>query len=55
MSSLDDNKSANGLLMLFVHTCEQFLTYPNNSLLHDGYALNDFKRFKNTCSSWIGK
>lgn len=38
MSSLDDRQLANGLVDAFVHTCEQYLTYPNSSLLHDGYA-----------------
>ena len=38
MSSLDDRQLANGLVDAFVHTCEQYLTYPNTSLLHDGYA-----------------
>lgn len=38
MSSLDDRQLANGLVDAFVHTCEQYLTYPNSSVLHDGYA-----------------
>lgn len=38
MDSLDDRQLANGLVDAFVHTCEQYLTYPNDSLLHDGYA-----------------
>ena len=38
MSTLDDRQLANGLIDAFVHTCEQYLTYPNTSLLHDGYA-----------------
>lgn len=38
MSTLDDRQLANGLVDAFVHTCEQYLTYPNTSLLHDGYA-----------------
>lgn len=38
MSSLSDRQLANGLVDAFVHTCEQYLTKPNSSLLHDGYA-----------------
>lgn len=38
MSSLSDRQLANGLVDAFVHTCEQYLTKPNTSLLHDGYA-----------------
>lgn len=38
MSTLDDRQLSNGLVDAFVHTCEQYLTYPNTSLLHDGYA-----------------
>ena len=46
MSSLDDRQLANGLVDAFVHTCEQFLTYPTTSLLHDGYALTILKGLK---------
>lgn len=52
MSSLDDRQLANGLVDAFVHTCEQFLTYPTNSLLHDGYALTILKGLKSLAVNW---
>lgn len=52
MSSLDDRQLANGLVDAFVHTCEQFLTYPTTSLLHDGYALTILKGLKNLAVNW---
>jgi len=38
MSTLSDTQLANGLVDAFVHTCEQYLTCTNTSLIHDGYA-----------------
>lgn len=52
MSSLDDRQLANGLVDAFVHTCEQFLTYPTTSLLHDGYALTILKGLKTLAVDW---
>jgi NADP-dependent alcohol dehydrogenase len=52
MSTLDDRQLANGLVDAFVHTCEQFLTYPNTSLLHDGYALTILKGLKTLAVDW---
>jgi NADP-dependent alcohol dehydrogenase len=52
MSSLDDRQLANGLVDAFVHTCEQYLTYPNNSLLHDGYAQTILKGLHNLANNW---
>ena len=52
MSSLDDRQLANGLVDAFVHTCEQFLTYPTTSLLHDGYALTILKGLKTLAVNW---
>ena len=52
MSSLDDRQLANGLVDAFVHTCEQFLTYPTSSLLHDGYALTILKGLKTLAVDW---
>jgi NADP-dependent alcohol dehydrogenase len=52
MSTLDDRQLANGLVDAFVHTCEQFLTCPNNSLLHDGYALTILKGLKALAVDW---
>jgi len=52
MSSLDDRQLANGLVDAFVHTCEQFLTYPTTSLLHDGYSLTILKGLKTLAVDW---
>ena len=52
MSSLDDRQLANGLVDAFVHTCEQFLTYPTTSLLHDGYSLTILKGLKTLAVNW---
>ena len=52
MSSLDDRQLANGLVDAFVHTCEQYLTYPNNSLLHDGYAQTILRGLKDLAVNW---
>ena len=52
MSSLDDRQLANGLVDAFVHTCEQYLTYPNTSLLHDGYAQTILKGLHKLAQEW---
>lgn len=52
MASLDDRQLANGLADAFVHTCEQFLTYPTTSLLHDGYSLTILKGLKTLAVDW---
>ena len=52
MSSLDDRQLANGLVDAFVHTCEQYLTYPNESLLHDGYSETILKGLHTLAINW---
>ncbi len=52
MSTLDDRQLANGLVDAFVHTCEQYLTYPNNSLLHDGYSETILKGLHKLALDW---
>lgn len=52
MSTLDDRQLANGLVDAFVHTCEQYLTYPNSSLLHDGYAQTILKGLHILAQDW---
>ena len=52
MSSLDDRQLANGLVDAFVHTCEQYLTYPNTSLLHDGYSQTILKGLHILAQDW---
>ena len=46
MVTLSDRQLANGLVDAFVHTCEQYLTCPNSSLLHDGYSETILKGLK---------
>ena len=42
-----------GLVDAFVHTCEQYyLTYPNTSLLHDGYAQTILKGLHKLAQEW---
>ena len=52
MSSLDDRQLANALVDAFVHTCEQYLTYPNESLLHDGYSETILKGLHSLAINW---
>ena len=52
MSTLDDRQLSNGLVDAFVHTCEQYLTYPNTSLLHDGYAQTILKGLHTLSMDW---
>ena len=52
MSTLSDRQLANGLVDAFVHTCEQYLTCPNTSLVHDGYAETLLKGLAKLASDW---
>lgn len=52
MSSLDDRQLANGLVDAFVHTCEQYITCPNDSLLHDGYSETILKGLVSLAKDW---
>jgi len=52
MITLDDRQLANGLVDAFVHTCEQYLTCPNTSLLNDGYAETILKGLVALSDSW---
>ena len=55
MSTLDDRQLANGLVDAFVHTCEQYLTYPNTSLLHDGYSQTILKGLHKLAQEWANR
>ena len=52
MSTLSDRQLANGLVDAFVHTCEQYLTCLNTSLLHDGYAETILRGLVKLASTW---
>jgi NADP-dependent alcohol dehydrogenase len=52
MSTLSDRQLSNGLVDAFIHTCEQYLTKPNSSLLHDGYAQTILKGLVELAKDW---
>jgi len=52
MSTLSDRQLANGLVDAFVHTCEQYLTCPNTSLLHDGYSETILRGLFSLAQTW---
>jgi NADP-dependent alcohol dehydrogenase len=52
MSTLSDRQLANGLVDAFVHTCEQYLTCPNTSLLHDGYSETILRGLVSLAKDW---
>lgn len=52
MSTLSDRQLSNGLVDAFVHICEQYLTRPNASLVHDGYAETLLKGLVKLANDW---
>jgi NADP-dependent alcohol dehydrogenase len=52
MITLSDRQLANGLVDAFVHTCEQYLTKTNTSLLHDGYSETILKGLVSLAKGW---
>lgn len=52
MSTLNDRQLANGLVDAFVHTCEQYVTYPTTSLVNDGYAQTLLKGLVLLANTW---
>jgi len=52
MSTLSDRQLANGLVDAFIHTCEQYITKPNSSLLHDGYAQTILRGLVKLSQDW---
>ena len=52
MSTLDDRQLANGLVDAFVHTCEQYVTYPTTSLINDGYAETLLRGLVKLVNTW---
>lgn len=47
MATLPERQIANGLIDSFIHTCEQYLTYPTGALVQDGYCEALLKTLKN--------
>ncbi len=52
MSTLNDRQLGNGLVDAFVHTSEQYLTYPTPALVNDGYAETLFRGLVTLANTW---
>jgi NADP-dependent alcohol dehydrogenase len=52
MATLSDRQLGNGLVDAFVHTSEQYLTYPTTSLVNDGYAETLFRGLVKLADTW---
>lgn len=52
MSTLNDRQLGNGLVDAFVHTSEQYLTYPTPVLVNDGYAETLFRGLVTLANTW---
>jgi len=52
MSTLSDRQLANGLVDAFVHTCEQYITYPTDAIVQDGFAETLLKGLVTLADTW---
>ena len=52
MATLSDRQLGNGLVDAFVHTSEQYLTYPTSALVNDGYAETLFRGLVTLSDTW---
>lgn len=52
MATLSDRQLGNGLVDAFVHTSEQYLTYPTSALVNDGYAETLFRSLVKLADTW---
>jgi len=52
MSTLSDRQLGNGLVDAFVHTSEQYITYPTTALVNDGYAETLFRGLVQLADTW---
>ena len=52
MATLSDRQLGNGLVDAFVHTSEQYLTYPTTALVNDGYAETLFRGLVTLADTW---
>ncbi len=52
MSTLSDRQLGNGLVDAFVHTSEQYITYPTTALVNDGYAETLFRGLVTLANTW---
>lgn len=52
MATLSDRQLGNGLVDAFVHTSEQYITYPTTALVNDGYAETLFRGLVQLANTW---
>jgi len=52
MATLSDRQLGNGLVDAFVHTSEQYITYPTTALVNDGYAETLFRGLVKLADTW---
>jgi NADP-dependent alcohol dehydrogenase len=52
MATLSDRQLGNGLVDAFVHTSEQYITYPTSALVNDGYAETLFRSLVKLADTW---
>ena len=52
MATLSDRQLGNGLVDAFVHTSEQYITYPTSALVNDGYAETLFRGLVTLADTW---
>ena len=52
MATLSDRQLGNGLVDAFVHTSEQYITYPTTALVNDGYAETLFRGLVKLSDTW---
>ena len=52
LGTLSDTQLANGLVDAFMHTSEQYITYPTSSLVNDGYAETLFRGLAQLAKTW---
>jgi len=52
MATLSDRQLGNGLVDAFVHTSEQYITYPTSALVNDGYAETLFRGLVKLADTW---
>ena len=52
MATLSDRQLGNGLVDAFVHTSEQYITYPTSALVNDGYAETLFRGLVQLADTW---
>ncbi len=52
MTTLSDRQLTNGIVDAFIHICEQYITYPHGSIVHDGYSETLLKGLVKLANTW---